>query len=195
MPAPTGSRTCLMTWCCRGAGGRRGVDGTGAVPAGTVLVRSPATIGETRRIEGIERIGETAIGTVDEARAHAPGDRTRLTDRLGERGELVVLCRRCREAALAPEHLPSARDGDPTRMFVAQIPGMGLLRCRQRTDDRGRLGVDECQGSHRGSGAAGTAAQSGKLHATRLARRAREGIGDTHGRRRAPEETRPAPTS
>ncbi len=129
---------------------------------------------ESSRVEGIERVGRRPVGVtaagpaVDETRASTSGDGAGLADGLGEGGQLVVLGGH-RESPLTTQHLPAPRDGDPSSVVVAQIPGMRLLRGRQRTDHRSRFGVDEGQGSHRGSGAAGSAAQTGKLHVTRLA--------------------------
>ena len=111
--------------------------------------------------------------------ASTAGDGSGFPNRLGERGQLLILGRRRGESPLAAQHLPAARDGDPAGVIVAQVPRVRLLRRRERTDHRGRLGIDEGQGSHRGSGAAGSAAQSGKLHVTRLALVARNRVGDT----------------
>lgn len=168
---------------------RRCIDRSGAVaPRSTILHGLAVSVGEVGVLEGVECVDGTAV---DIPRASAPGDGPGFPNRLGEGGQLLILGRRRGETALAAQHLPTPRDGDPAGVVLAEVPGVRLLRRRERTDHRGRLGVDEGQGSHRGSGAAGSAAQSGKLHVTRLALVARNHLDDTLTAR-APAKTRAA---
>lgn len=94
--------------------------------------------------------------------------RTDLSHGFGQRCQLVIFGDGRREGPLAAQHLPPARNRDPARMLLTQIPRMRLIRRREGTDDRRRFGVDKGQGRDRRPGASRAAALSGKLHSKKI---------------------------
>jgi hypothetical protein len=63
-----------------------------------------------------------------------------------------------------PDEFPSPRRGDPAGMDHAEIPGVRLGDGGERTDDRGRVLVDEGQRRHGVVRAPGPAAATGNVH-------------------------------
>jgi hypothetical protein len=65
-----------------------------------------------------------------------------LADRFGERDEIVGARWRGSELSLVSDHCPAARGGQATSVLLAQVVRVGLGERGQRTDHRGRIGVD-----------------------------------------------------
>jgi hypothetical protein len=76
-----------------------------------------------------------------------------LTDRLGERDQIVVGRRRGTVFAFVPDQVPAPRRGQAPGVRFAQVIGVWLGECRERTDNCGRFGINVRQRRNGLSGA------------------------------------------
>lgn len=65
-----------------------------------------------------------------------------LADGVGERDKIITAWRRGFELSVRADHVPAARRGQATCVLLAQIVRVGLGERGQRTDNRGRIGID-----------------------------------------------------
>jgi hypothetical protein len=66
----------------------------------------------------------------------------RLTDRLGERDQVIGGGRRGFELSVMTDQVPAARRRQASCVLLAQVVRVGLSERGQRTDHRRRIGVD-----------------------------------------------------
>ena len=145
---------------------------TASTPVGfgpTDRRRHQRTSGHTGR-----GIGESGGDTVDRGgHSLAP-----LTDRIGERDE-IILVGVGRQRAGVTHEFPPTRGGDASGMHDAQVPGMWLGDGGQRPDDRCRVRIDEGQRRHGVVRAPWPAAATGNVHAPKIIVWVRRGGPDT----------------
>lgn len=61
---------------------------------------------------------------------------------VSERDEIITTGGRGFELSIVADHVPAARCGQATCVLLAQIVRVGLGERGQRTDNRGRIGID-----------------------------------------------------
>src|SRR5690242_14793982 len=109
-----------------------------------------------------------------------------LSDRVGQRLEIVGADRRRTGLAVEPHDLPATRGGELRRVVLAQVVGVRLGVGGERADDGGRVGVDVGERGDGGATARGARASAQRAHAgERTCPRAAEPL-DTHDARNAP---------
>jgi hypothetical protein len=69
-------------------------------------------------------------------------DPSSFADGVSQRLEVIGMWQRGREFTGVPNNLPTAGNGEPNSVILAEIIGMRLRKCGQRADDRHGIGID-----------------------------------------------------